>query len=136
MKNAVRRGAALLAVLLAGVCGARAEEADPTVVRVGNITYPRSVVQTALDTDLGLFSLISRQYYTEEDLRGQTEATLHRFIGNGLVENKLAEAGEIRPVDLLVSGFRLLSFSRADRILRSVSSSVPDSCFRISAAVE
>lgn len=93
MKNAVRRGAALLAVLLAGVCGARAEEADPTVVRVGNITYPRSVVQTALDTDLGLFSLISRQYYTEEDLRGQTEATLHRFIGNGLVENKLAEAG-------------------------------------------
>ena len=47
-----------------------------------------------------------------------------------------AEAGEIRPVDLLVSGFRLLSFSRADRILRSVSSSVPDSCFRISAAVE
>ncbi len=100
MKNALKRIAALAAVILAGSCFARAEE-DPVIVRVGDITYTRSVVQSALDTDLSLFSLINGKYYTEEEREAQTEATLHRFIGNGLIESKLSEAGlnDFSPVE-------------------------------------
>ena len=93
MKSVRRIANALWALCLMLAWGAMAEAEDPVVVRVGDFTYTLSQVQTALDSDMGASQLLNRKYLTPEERQAQAERIIQRFIGVGLVDNKLREAG-------------------------------------------
>ena len=93
MKRMRRMACAALALGLMCCFGALSEAEDPVVVRVGDISYHLSQVQAALDTDFELSELLNQKYLTEAERREQSENTLRRFVGFGLMENKLREAG-------------------------------------------
>lgn len=72
---------------------AAAEEADPAAVRVGEVSYPLSLVQFAVDPYADA-AAASDETLTEErkqEILRQTEA---HFIGLGVIENKLRELGK------------------------------------------
>lgn len=71
-----------------------AEVDDPVVVRVGDFTYTRSVVQSSLDSALDVGSLFSGEEITDEDRQLGVEGVIEKFIGIGLIECKLSEAGK------------------------------------------
>ena len=83
-----RRLAALLLALLPAL--ALAQE-DPTVVQVGKVSYPLSVVSFSLQSALDLAQSLGE--VTEEDVQTAKEETLDRFIGMGIIENQLMQAG-------------------------------------------
>ncbi|MBQ3477684.1 MAG: peptidylprolyl isomerase [Clostridia bacterium] len=82
----------LILALAVPACGETQEE-DPVVVRVGNVSYPLSMVQSSLDSALDVASLL---YGTpiEEDRQAGIDAAIEKFVNMGLIENKLAEAGK------------------------------------------
>ncbi|MBR2854929.1 MAG: hypothetical protein IKE81_11445 [Clostridia bacterium] len=72
-----------------------AEEADdPAVVRVGSVTYTKSQVQSALQTDLDFSELIGDVYLTEQEKTEQRDAAIERFVTAGLIQCKLKDAGK------------------------------------------
>ncbi len=90
----IRKGVCVLLALLLLLSSAPAEEADPVVVRAGNISYPLSRVQAALDSDLLLAGLIGGTYPSDEEAAAQKDAVLERILGICIVRNKLEEAGQ------------------------------------------
>ena len=91
----------IVAVALA-LCCARAETSaspeadngDPVVVRVGEVTFTKKQLQSAAETDITLTEMMSRSYLTEEEKLEARNATIERFIGVGLIEMKLRDAGQ------------------------------------------
>ncbi len=84
---------ALLAALTA--CPALSEAAaDPVVVRVGDVTFTKSQLESAVDTDVTLSEMMTQKYLTDEEKLRQRDETINRFIGVGLIEMKLRDAGK------------------------------------------
>lgn len=84
---------ALLTALTA--CPALSEAAaDPVVVRVGDVTFTKSQLESAVDTDVTLSEMMTPKYLTDEEKLRQRDETINRFIGVGLIEMKLRDAGK------------------------------------------
>ncbi len=84
---------ALLTALTA--CPALSEAAaDPVVVRVGDVTFTKSQLESAVDTDVTLSEMMTQKYLTDEEKLRQRDETINRFIGVGLIEMKLRDAGK------------------------------------------
>ena len=85
----------MLILLLATLCPAMAETADdPVVVRVGDFTYTQSVLQGSLDSMIELSRMLSGDAPTEEEKAARLQGTVDSFVGLGVIENKLTEAGK------------------------------------------
>ena len=82
----------LTAVSLTGA--AMAEADDPVVVRVGDVAFTKSQLQSALNSDITWMQTLGQASVTDEDKQAQREDTINRFIGVGLIEMKLREAGK------------------------------------------
>lgn len=67
-------------------------EEDPVVVRVGEVAYPLSVVQFAVDPYFDLADVFDEEL-TEEDMQEIVGQTIEHMIGLGVIENKLMETG-------------------------------------------
>ena len=81
-------------VLCLPLCSmALAEVDDPVVVRVGDFSFTKSQLQSAIDTDIELTETLGEVYLTDEEKQAQREDTINRFIGVGLIECKLQDAG-------------------------------------------
>ena len=96
MRKQTRAMALILAAIwLLALCpaGIAEGEDDPVVVRVGNFTYPLSLVQSTLTSTLDLAGVITQTEITEEDREAGVQATIEKFINMGVIESKLAEAG-------------------------------------------
>ncbi|MBR2797170.1 MAG: peptidylprolyl isomerase [Clostridia bacterium] len=76
--------------------GAAAQEAadDPVVVRVGEFTYTQSQLQGSLDSLLELSQMLRGDAPSEEEKQARLQATVDSFVGLGVIENKLSEAGK------------------------------------------
>ncbi len=67
-------------------------EDDPVVVRVGNVSYPLSVAQFALDPYFDLAE-VQGEALTPEDRKEIAEQVVERLVGVAVIESKLAETG-------------------------------------------
>lgn len=81
----------LAALLLALVPALALSQEDPTVVQVGKVSYPLSVVSFSLQSALDLAQSLGE--VTQEDVQTAKEETIERFIGMGIIENQLMRAG-------------------------------------------
>ena len=70
-----------------------AEAEDPVVVRVGEVAFTKSQLQSALATDIRLTEALGQAALTDEEKQARRDDTINRFIGVGLIEMKLREAG-------------------------------------------
>ena len=85
----------MLILLLSTLCSALAEVADdPVVVQVGDFTYTQSVLQGSLDSMLELSQLLRGDAPTDEEKAARLQSTVDSFVGLGVIENKLTEAGK------------------------------------------
>ena len=90
----MKRLICILLVLCLPLCSmALAEVDDPVVVRVGDFSFTKSQLQSAIDTDIELTETLGEVYLTDEEKQAQREDTINRFIGVGLIECKLQDAG-------------------------------------------
>ena len=71
-----------------------AEAEDPVVVRVGEVAFTKSQVQSAINSDITLLEALDQPAMTDEEKQAQRDNTIERFIGRGLIEMKLREAGK------------------------------------------
>ena len=86
----------LIIVLILGLtlCGtAAAEDADPIAVRVGEVSYPLSLVQFSVDPYVDLAEAAD-EALTEERKQEILKQTEEHFISLGVIENKLRELGK------------------------------------------
>ena len=90
--NFRRASGILLACLLLIVRGGFAEETDPVIVRVGEVGYPLSVVQFALDPYWDIAEVAGDEL-TEEDIQEVKDAVISHVVDLGVIENKLMETG-------------------------------------------
>ena len=82
----------LLALLVGGA--AMAEPADdPVAVRVGEFSYTQSTLQKSLDSVLELSEMLRGDAPSEEEKQARLQNTVDNFVGLGVIENKLNEAG-------------------------------------------
>ena len=81
-----------LALCLPAVAESTAD--DPVVVRVGEFSYPLSVVQGSLDSALDVASLLSGEEVTDEDRQAGVQAAIDKFVNLGIIESKLKEKGK------------------------------------------
>ena len=75
------------------VCAAFAEGEDPVVVRAGDVTFTKSQLQSAINTDVDLTEALEQTYLTDEEKEAQRDDTIDRFIKAGLIQCKLRDAG-------------------------------------------
>ena len=95
MKTSWRASALALVCLLAAVsCSSAfaADQADPAVIQVGNVSYPLSEVQFALSS-YSLMAEATGVLLTEEEKQEVIDQTVDHFVSLGIIENKLAEFG-------------------------------------------
>lgn len=91
----MKRLACMLMVLcLALPFMALAETGDPVVVRVGDFAYTRSQLQGSLDSMLELSEMLQGDAPTEAEKQARLQSTVDSFVGLGVIENKLREAGK------------------------------------------
>lgn len=91
----MKKLACMLLIFCLTLCAAALAEAeDPVVVRVGDFSFTKSQLQSAIDTDIELTEIVSRQTLTDEERQAQRDDTIERFIGVGLIQSKLQEAGQ------------------------------------------
>ena len=83
----------LLLLLIPALCVARAEEDEPVAVQVGRFCYPLSMVQGSLDSAIRLAESLNGVPLSEEDRAGMARDVIDNFVGIGLIEAKLTEAG-------------------------------------------
>ena len=86
--------AVICMICFGGMCTAFAEAGDPVVVRVGEVMFTKSQIQSAVQTDISLTQILNEEYLTDEEKRMQRDDTIDRYIGAGLIEMKLREAGK------------------------------------------
>ncbi len=95
MKRCIR--ALMIATLVLSLCCSTLAEwaaDDPVVVRVGDFTYTRSQLQRSLDSTLELSEMLRGDAPSDEEKAARLEATIESFVGLGVIENKLTEAGK------------------------------------------
>ena len=80
-------------LLILTLCPALAGADDPVVVRVGDFAFTKRQLQSAVDSDIGLTEMLGQACLTDEERQAQREDTINRFIGVGLIECKLQDAG-------------------------------------------
>ena len=95
MKRRVHTSMIFILVLLL-IASALAESVaeDPVVVRVGDFSYTQSQLQASLDSVLELSEMLRGDAPTEEEKAARLDAAIESYIGLGVIENKLAEAGK------------------------------------------
>ena len=76
------------------LCGMAAAEEDPIVVRVGDFSYPLSLVQGSLDSALKVQEALSEESITDDERKQLAADVIDNFVGIGLIEAKLTEAGQ------------------------------------------
>ena len=81
-----------LALCLPAVAESTAD--DPVVVRVGQFSYPLSVVQGSLDSAMDVASLLSGEEATDADRQAGVQAAIDKFVNLGIIESKLKEKGK------------------------------------------
>lgn len=88
----------ILAIFLVGLalasCVGATAEADPAVVRVGEYTYLLSTAQQSLDTAIRLQEALTGEEMTAEEKAQMASDVIDNLEGVGLIEAKLAEAGQ------------------------------------------
>ena len=62
-------------------------------VRVGEFCYSRSTLQKSLDSALELSEMLRGDAPSEAEKQARLQATVDSFVGLGVIENKLSEAG-------------------------------------------
>jgi len=67
---------------------------DPVAVRVGEFTYTQSQLQGSLDSALELSQMLRGDAPSGEEKQARLQATVDSFVGLGVIENKLSEAGK------------------------------------------
>lgn len=82
-----------LVVPLGGIAAAEAGD-DPVAVRVGEFSYTQSTLQKSLDSELELSEMLRGDAPSEEEKQARLQGTVDSFVGLGVIENKLAEAGK------------------------------------------
>ena len=111
----------LIAVLAAlAACTALSETADPFVVRVGDVTFTKSQLESAVDTDVTITEMMSQKYLTDEDKLRQRDETIQRFIGVGLIEMKLRDAGKNDFTDEEEESLRATAMSQYEAIWQGI----------------
>ena len=85
--------AVILALCVALGCAALAEADDPVVVQVGDFAYTQSQLQGSLDSVLELSEMLRGDAPTDAEKAARLETTIDSFVGLGVIENKLTEAG-------------------------------------------
>ena len=81
-----------LLMLCCAACGAMAEQTD-AVVRVGDVVYDLQTVQSALTSSRLLYETAGVSLNDEQE-RQLADSVLEHFIGLGVLENLLREAGQ------------------------------------------
>ncbi|MBQ8082136.1 MAG: hypothetical protein IJ240_09615, partial [Clostridia bacterium] len=89
MRKMKRVISVLMAVSILLCASALAEAEDPVVVRVGDFSFTKSQLQSAIDTDIEFTELLSQETLTDEERQAQRDDTIERFIGVGLIQCKL-----------------------------------------------
>ena len=84
----------ILILLLCGSAWAESVADDPVAVRVGEFTYTQSQLQGSLDSMLELSQMLRGDAPSEEEKQARLQATVDSFVGLGVIENKLSEAGK------------------------------------------
>ena len=84
----------IMTLIVLVLCPAIAEVEDPVVVRVGDVLFTKSQVQSAINSDITLMEALEQPALTDEEKQVQRDKTIERFIGVGLIEMKLREAGK------------------------------------------
>ena len=111
---------ALFALCLA-MCGAAFADADdPVVVRVGDYTYPQSLVQRSLDSVIKMTDALGDEPMTDEERAQAAADTIENFVGIGLIESKLAEAGQHDFTDDEIELMKSAASSRYEEIWQGV----------------
>lgn len=81
-------------ILCLAPCGTAAvEDADPIAVRVGEVSYPLSLVQFSVDPYVDM-AAATDETLTEERKQEILQQTEEHFISLGVIENKLRELGK------------------------------------------
>ena len=84
----------LLVLLLCGSALAEPAKEDPVVVRVGDFSYTQSQLQASLDNALEISEMLRGDAPSEEEKAVRLETAIESYIGMGIIENKLTEAGK------------------------------------------
>ena len=87
-RNALRGVAVALVIIM--LCGTALAD-DPVVVRVGDFSYARSVVQGSLDSALELSEMLRGDAPSEEEKEARLQSTVDSFVQLGVIECKLDE---------------------------------------------
>ena len=69
------------------------DENDPVAIRVGEVSYPLSLVQFSIDPFVDIADAAD-ETYTEEQKQEILQKTKKRLIGMAVIENKLREVGK------------------------------------------
>ena len=85
--------AVIIVLLLCGIGWAEQAD-DPVVVRVGDFSYPLSLVQQSLDSGLKASSTLNGEQLSDEEKAQMAEDVIGNIVGIGLIEAKLTEAGQ------------------------------------------
>lgn len=85
--------AVIIVLLLCGIGWAEQAD-DPVVVRVGDFSYPLSLVQQSLDSGLKASSALNGEQLSDEEKAQMAEDVIGNIVGIGLIEAKLTEAGQ------------------------------------------
>jgi len=85
---------ALIAIVALMQCHALAETDDPVCIRVGDFSYPRSLVQQSLDSAIQLSEALGGEPMSDEEKAQMASDIVDNIVGIGLIENKLTEAGQ------------------------------------------
>ncbi len=84
----------ILILLLCGSAWAESVADDPVVVRVGDFSYSQSQLQASLDNALEISEMLRGDAPSEEEKAARLETAIESYIGMGIIENKLTEAGK------------------------------------------
>ena len=88
---------AMIFILILLLCGSALAESvaeDPVVVRVGDFSYTQSQLQASLDNALEISEMLRGDAPSEEEKAVRLETAIESYIGMGIIENKLTEAGK------------------------------------------
>lgn len=83
----------ILTLLLACLVPALSEDQDPVVIRVGKMTYSRSLVQFSYESSLDVLQAFNGEL-SGEDRQSALDETIERIVNIGVMENKLKDLGQ------------------------------------------
>ena len=110
---------ALLAALCLPTLAESARE-DPVVVRVGEFSYPLSVVQGSLDSELELSQMLRGDAPSKEEKEARLQGVVDSFVGLGVIENKLTEAGKNDFTDAEVEALNQTAQSKYEELWQTL----------------